>query len=108
MNADVFRAILAMDSYNRRYGQGVNGLSAVPGTQLGAATVLDDSILRLGAESAETGFYASAYSWNGRTYISYRGTNPETAVSFGKDFWNGWRLGAAIPFGGQPELAKAV
>jgi hypothetical protein len=116
MNADVFRAILAMDSYNRRYGQGVNGLSAVPGTQLGAATVLDDSILRLGAESAETGFYASAYSWNGKTVISYRGTNPEfgdTVTSFLnspglKDIWSGWRLGLAVPFGGQPELAIAV
>jgi hypothetical protein len=79
MNADVFRAILALDSYNRGYGQGVNGLPA--SGKLGSANILKDSLARLGVESKATGFYASAYTWNGQTYISYRGTNPDNAIA---------------------------
>jgi hypothetical protein len=60
MNSSVFRAILAMDSYNRGYGQGVNGLS---GTSLGAATILRDSTERVATEGGiAAGFYASAYN----------------------------------------------
>jgi hypothetical protein len=40
MNEDVFRAILAMDSYNRGYNAGITGLS---GTQIGNATVSTQS-----------------------------------------------------------------
>jgi hypothetical protein len=113
MNTDVMRAILAMDSYNRGYGQGVNGLSDTGALgQANLITIPDDK--KTGWVAA--GFYASAYNWNGRTVISYRGTNPEfgdTVTSFLnspglKDIWSGWRLGLAVPFGGQPELAIAV
>jgi hypothetical protein len=126
MNADVMRAILAMDSYNRSYGQGVTGLAvpvfdangnSISDVFIGTARIISDSS-RFGSTSTTrideaAGFYASAYSWNGRTYISYRGTNPEFGVSVDtflnspglKDVWSGWRLGLAIPFGGQPELA---
>lgn len=41
MNRDLFLAILAMDSYNRGYGQGLKffGNSDAQGTMLGKATV---------------------------------------------------------------------
>jgi hypothetical protein len=78
MNPDVFRAILAMDSYNRGYGRGINDLV---GTKLGAATLgPDSSILTDGSGNRldiPVGFYASAYLWDGVQVISYRGTNFE-------------------------------
>jgi hypothetical protein len=100
MNADVFRAILAMDSYNRGYGVGVSGLVC---SSLGSATILQDSTAQFGLSvTSAVGFYASAYSWNGQTVISYRGTNTETVGPDGtflssplfKDILNGWSLGA--------------
>jgi hypothetical protein len=73
---DLFRAILAMDAYNRGYNAGIKSEGAGPregltGTQIGLATVG----LRANATTDEAAsFFAQAYTWNGKTVISYRGT----------------------------------
>ena len=112
MNQSVFRAILAMDSYNRGFGAGVSGLSQAAGTQIGIATVIRNSEDPDGAAQA-AGFYAYAYSWNGETIISYRGTNldfSQDGASFFarpavRDIWNGWSLGAGFADASQGQLA---
>lgn len=73
MNRDVFLTILAMDSYNRGYGQNLNGLPDLG--SIGAATIIDKP-LPSGALAA--GFYVIAYKWQGETIISYRGTTPNS------------------------------
>jgi hypothetical protein len=61
MNKDLFLAILAMDSYNREYGAGVN----LTGSTIGQASILTRA--SLGIDDTEyaawqsTGFYAIAY-----------------------------------------------
>jgi hypothetical protein len=116
MNADVFRAILAMDSYNRGYSPGINGLGGKD-SKLGLATLGEDAETLLSQGSAQAaGFYASAYSWNGQTVISYRGTNFETVGPDGtflsspafKYALNGWTLGAGFPQAKQAVLALAA
>lgn len=109
MNQDVFRAILAMDSYNRGYGQGVkiNSADSVTGQaevgrQLGNATIIAQNITQ---SAKDVGFYASAYLWDGVQVISYRGTNFDIDWSISefvnspavKDIWNGWTVGAELP-----------
>ncbi|WP_298303281.1 tandem-95 repeat protein, partial [uncultured Erythrobacter sp.] len=85
MNRELMLAILALDSYNRNYGQ--NTLTNLgdsvtdqeeAGRKLGDATILN---VDLPEGSIEAGFYAITYDWNGERIISYRGTdNP-----FGQD-----------------------
>lgn len=77
INKDVFLSLLAMDSYNRRYGQNIDGLSNTG--SIGTATILKDSVTSLGLRAEDAGFYAIAYEWQGETIISYRSTNPELA-----------------------------
>lgn len=79
MNREVFLSLLALDSYNRGYGQNVvlnSGDSTAgqdeAGRKIGNATVID---VPLPSGSIAAGFYAIAYNWNGETIISYRGTN---------------------------------
>ncbi len=93
MNSELFKAILALDSYNRSYNEGIKLL----GTQIGNATITMDS--RIFGTLAGTGirqdanenFYAIAYNYDGGTVISYRGTdNPQP------DLINGWVTGAGI------------
>lgn len=69
MDSDVFRALLALDAYNRGYHTGIDGLV---GNSIGSAT-----IIRTDGEqpASDIGFYAIAYAWNGETIISYRGTD---------------------------------
>jgi hypothetical protein len=79
MNRDLFLAILAMDSYNRGYGQNVKlevgddvtGRNEI-GRKLGNAVISAQNIT---AAAQAAGFYAIAYEWNGETMISYRGTD---------------------------------
>jgi hypothetical protein len=114
MNADVMRAILAMDSYNRGYGQAVNGIA--DNATLGTVVALGQSDTLPGSAGVNAGFYASAYNWNGQTVISYRGTNTETVGPDGtflsspvfKDALNGWTLGAGFPQAKQAVLALAA
>lgn len=86
MNRDVFLSLLALDAYNRGYGQGVflqdgdnpNGQNET-GRLIGNAHVTTQSTVLAGSEARDAGFYAIAYEWNNNgineTVISYRGTN---------------------------------
>jgi hypothetical protein len=107
MNADLFAAILAMDSYNRGYGAGIEGLGGA-GTGIGNATIGDDSTLRL-AEGADVaaGFYAVSYTdqTTGKVYISYRGTDNPNPLQKGNDLWNGWTAGIGYSGASQAGLA---
>ncbi len=76
-NPDLFRAILAMDAYNRGYNAGVRSPGApategLTGSQLGLATVgrREDSQV-----AKDASFFAQAYPLGGKTVISYRGTD---------------------------------
>ena len=87
MNRDVFLSLLALDAYNRGYGQNVllrDGDSATAqnerGRRIGNATIRSDANDPEGAAQA-AGFYAIAYQWNGETVISYRGTNASHCVT---------------------------
>ncbi|NMW31961.1 hypothetical protein HKD42_07805 [Altererythrobacter sp. RZ02] len=82
MNREVFLSLLALDSYNRGYGQNVllnNGDSTTNqneiGRFLGSAQVVEQ---RITSEAQAAGFYAIAYEWQGETIISYRGTKGTT------------------------------
>jgi hypothetical protein len=76
ISPDLFRAILALDSYNRGYGAGINlSTTGASSTQIGNATIAQNSgILGAGVDSTAS-FFAQAYTWNGTTVISYRGTD---------------------------------
>lgn len=78
MNRDVFLWLLALDSYNRGYGQNVRlyddqspiGQNEL-GLRIGNAVISSQNI----SEAARAaGFYAIAYNWNGETIISLSGT----------------------------------
>ncbi len=66
-----------MDSYNRGYGEGIEGLGGA-GSQLGSATLLN---VPIPDGSEQLGFFATAYSYDydndniDETIISYRGTD---------------------------------
>ena len=80
MDNNVFKAILAMDAYNRGYNAGIKfgslaGDSSVdtPGTEIGNATIYRAN----GDPTAQLyGFYGIAYQLDGgETIVSYRGTD---------------------------------
>jgi len=88
-------AILSMDSYNEGYGAGL----LTGNTQIGSATlngaadgIPTDATLR--QKWIDSGFYAAAYTWDGKTVISYRGTDNFGAdpVKGGDDIVNGWTV----------------
>ncbi len=104
-NRDVFLSILALDSYNRGYGQNLGGLPVVLGsTKIGNATIDRQSDVEEDTPGVNAGFYAIAYDWNGQKVISYRGTNFEIDWSISdflnspavRDAWGGWSLGGAL------------
>jgi Lipase (class 3) len=73
MNPDLFRAILAMDAYNRGYDPGIAGLGQSP---IGDATFAIDSTQTPATSAGQANsFYAVAYTWNNHQIISYRGTD---------------------------------
>lgn len=101
-NAELMYAILAMDSYNRGYNVSIN----VEGTSVGSATISNDSLI-LNSDTNDSnrvdqgaGFYAIAYSYEGETVISYRGTDElfDTNSDIGGDVWNGYSTGGGAPF----------
>lgn len=101
MNREVLLSLLALDAYNRGYGQNVllNPSDSTvsqneAGRQLGNATILN---VDLPQGSQEVGFYAISYEWNGETIISYRGTNFPSSLEGFIDFLNqnfigGWSI----------------
>ena len=90
ISKDLFLSILSMDAYNRGYDAGIAGLGG-EGSQIGNATIGRDAEQRLSPGTAQAaGFYASAYTLNGETIISYRGTDRYLADgATGGDIWNG-------------------
>lgn len=87
MNRDLFLAVLAMDSYNRGYNPGIDGLSSGIGAQIGTAVIVsssDNPILDPNGEGQAASFYAVAYQMMGETIISYRGT--DALADAGADF----------------------
>ncbi len=118
ISKDIFLAILAMDSYNRDYGAGIN----LTGNAIGNATIGTNS----GAIKDANGnrldeaasFFAQAYTINegksytnadgttgltsGQTVISYRGTDAP-----GTDAFTGWSLGAGYTAASQAGLARS-
>ena len=114
MNRDVFLSLLALDAYNRGYGQNVllyPGDSTTDQDEaertIGSATVLN---VDLPAGSIDAGFYAIAYEWGGETIISYRGTNvPGDPADIGElinDFGGGWEIFTWIGSGSHARFAR--
>ncbi len=104
IDRDLFLSILALDSYNRGYNEGV----VISGSSgLGTATFLQDTNT---APAQQAGFYGIAYNWEGEKIISYRGTdNFGLANDIGgagaSDITTGWTLALGYPGGGQAALA---
>jgi hypothetical protein len=94
MNQDVMLAILAMDVYNQRSNASVKGV----GQTIGSASLREDYL-----EDASASFYAASYSWNGKTIISYRGTDDS---SWSGDIPN-WATGLGQPYTEQTWLAAS-
>jgi Protein of unknown function (DUF2974) len=78
---ELLLAILAMDSYNRGYGAGIDhGLD-----KIGTATFSQESDTDSASQEVATGFYAASYNLaDGTTVISYRGTDASP------DYTTGW------------------
>ena len=107
MNQDLFKAILAMDSYNRGYLPGISGLGGV-NTGLGSARIIRESdTLDTSAEFA-AGFYAVTYQLqSGERAISFRGTDVDIFSVSGltTDVWNGYGVATGRPHGKQAKMA---
>ncbi len=86
-------AILAMDAYNRGYGAKLPGLSDAPGTKIGLATILSSDG---NASAQKIGFYALAYELEGKTVVSFRGTDELNIFNRANDIFNGWVGGAGF------------
>jgi hypothetical protein len=98
MTNDLYKAIFAMDAYNRGYASSIDyGQSDVVNTQIGEAYI---SATRGQADAIGIGFYGVAYSLSGETIISYRGTdflNGDRSQGIGADTLYGYGLGGGIP-----------
>jgi hypothetical protein len=86
ISSDLFLSILAMDSYNRGYDEGIK----LSGTTIGNATLEQRSQIAPGSPEVLAGFFAQSYSWNGQKIISYRGTEGDG------DYTHGWSMGAGL------------
>ena len=102
---DLMYALLAMDSYNRGYAQGLfYGDSSVG---IGDATVItetsklkDPNDPNSFTQEFKDGFFAVAYDLSGQKIISYRGTDHNSAYDNtygGSDFYNGYGIGFGDP-----------
>jgi hypothetical protein len=109
---DLFLAILAMDSYNRGYGAGLNdggvgytnGLGGA-GSHIGTATVTQQSDVAPGTPGVAAGFYAVAYNTEYGTVVSYRGTDSTPANDLATDANKGRTLGGGNFFAEQATLS---
>lgn len=89
INKDLFLAILSMDSYNRGYNRGIKFSIEESqadrdevGAHIGNATILSDSIGKLGPNAKSAGFYALTYNVSptgiaglSGTVVAYRGSD---------------------------------
>jgi hypothetical protein len=64
ISKDLFLAILSMDSYNRGYTRGIDGLGGI-GSGIGNAVIRDQSDTANGSAGVSAGFYAIAYNMSG-------------------------------------------
>src|SRR5215217_5899686 len=112
INPDLYRAILAMDAYNRGYNAGIGELGGL-NSFIGTAKIIETSSALGAGVDESASFYAVAYDWNGQTVISYRGTDNLaggylgllTGDFFNADVWNGYGIGAGFTDGAQAKLA---
>ena len=107
MDSELLKAILSLDVYNRGYLPDLflGEFSDSIGTKIGNAEIYRNGG---GAEAQSKGFYAAAYSYEGETIISYRGTDELVDLDdpiIGGDIWNGYGVGAGSPEGNQAALA---
>ena len=99
ISSELMLAILAMDSYNRGYNQGISGLGGT-GTLIGTAVLGASSNTAERSDAVAASFFAQAYTWNGQTVISYRGTDQP-----GLDYENGFGIGQGIQLSPQGLMA---
>lgn len=59
MNRDLFLSILAIDSFNRGYGQRISGLPINLGTQIGSATFFSKMPVQLQGKLASMSLHIS-------------------------------------------------
>lgn len=117
MNTNLFKAILAMDSYNRGYGEGIILPVILNTTKIGNATIVSQSDTTATSQPVLAGFYGISYQLaGGEKVVSYRGTDtaPQlwAAIQSGDlsklltpDVLNGYGVGAGSPVVKQAELA---
>ncbi len=96
----VMYALFALDAYNEDPATAQLNVT-LNEDQLGDATLLNKTNF-LPVDYQSTGFFATAYDWNGQTVISYRGTLTQI---FGTEVWNGYTTGAGFPFDYQADDA---
>lgn len=124
ISKELYLALLSMDAYNRGYGAGVadggeadtDGLGGI-GSHIGNATVIRQSYTEEGTPGVAAGFCAVAYTMGsgpdvppelqGKTIISYRGTDNYGALPSTADVWNGYGIALGSPLGEQARLAAA-
>jgi len=94
-NNVVFKAILAMDSYNRGYGSKLSNLGESVTDKIGNYYI---SNTKGDLDAQSVGFYSVAYQHNdtGAQVISYRGTD-----AFFQDMLTGWITGSGVYFNQQ-------
>ncbi|PZP55644.1 MAG: hypothetical protein DI586_06160 [Micavibrio aeruginosavorus] len=107
LKPELFKAILAMDAYNRGYDAGIDLPNSI-GSKIGNASV----IRTRGEDDAEAiGFYAIAYQLaGGEKVISIRGTDNKDVLSkdiFKTDVWNGWGVALGSPEGKQAGMVRS-
>ncbi len=115
MNSNLFKAILAMDSYNRGYDQSIALPIVLNTTKIGNATIIAQSDVSSNGNAFGAGFYAVAYDLDdldgvagGEKVISYRGTDDFDGVAdlfSSKDVAYGWILGAGSTTSSQGKMA---
>ena len=69
-------------------------------------SVLGDATIVATENVPGSSFVAVAYSWNGKTVLSFRGTDAANIWLDG-DIWNGWSLGAGFDIASQAGLAAS-
>ena len=127
LSKELYLATLSMDAYNRGYGAGIadGGEGDADGLgesgQIGSARVIIPSAVGRDdptyAAWQAAGFYAVAYTMGsgpdvppelqGKTIISYRGTDNYGALPSTADVWNGYGIALGSPLGEQARLAAA-
>ncbi|MBY0565632.1 MAG: hypothetical protein K2P58_15790 [Hyphomonadaceae bacterium] len=90
-NPDVFRSILAMDSYNRGTAATAGGFGLNLGVDpIGSAVWVKND------EQGLNGYFATQYTWNSQTVLSFRGTDFANGLPALNDVIAGWVVGGGV------------